>query len=948
MKTEMTRERWQTLKRIFNEALELAGTEREDYIQKACGEDHKLRKEVLSLLEAYDTPGVLDSPPNQLLTSVLTHHTSGEKKGKQIGPYEVLERLGHGGMGSVYLAERADGQFEQKVALKLLRTGFTSENQTRRFLAERQILASLNHEHIARLYDGGVTKDGQPWFAMEYVEGLSIDEYCDANQLTINQRLKLFLKVCRAVQYAHSKLIVHRDLKPSNILVTEDGTVKLLDFGIAKALNQDELLPERPPLTRTGLLPLTPAYASPEQVRGEPITAASDIYQLGVVFYELLCGCRPYEVSGRTPSEIERIICEEQPTRPSTAVTSISNSGDKTRHEVTDNRRTNVDHLQKRLRGDLDTIVMKTLRKEPDRRYDSAEQFATDIRNYMNGRPVTAHPDSLTYRARKFIRRHTIGVAATAVIIVLLIGYAITITWHSQRTQAALEQSQLETEKAEQVTEFLMSMFEASDPMETLGDTVTARVLLERGIQQAEALDSQPAVQAQMLDLTGRVFMNLGEYDEAESLLEQALDVREKNFRSPHSDLSESLHNLGVLFWENGQYEKAERYLREALEMKQELHEEVHESVANTMLSLAIVLKELRKFEEAEPLYHNSLEINRQVHGEKHETVANNLNSLGNFMESRGDFEEAEKHYLESLALYRELYGKEHPDVASSLTNLGRLKERMGDLETSVSHHQEALQIRRSVFDRLHPDVAESMYYLGRVFKDLDKIDIAEKNLKEALEIQRVVLDSLHPNTSQTLNMLGVIMGQKENYEAAEHYYSESLSIKRNRLGENHSDVGIGLNNLALVLVRQERYDEALGLLEKSREILLHNFDDDHPLVSYPLLGIAHVHLDREEPEKAEPLLRKSLDIQLSSSGEDHWMVGLIKSRLGRSLTAMEEFEKAEPLLIEGFEILDEQLGQSHDRTQRSIQNLIDLYEAWSKPEEISKYQEILATPNMP
>ena len=941
-----TYKRWQKLKNIFSEALELEDDEREAYIDKSCGEDEKLKEEVLSLLAAYDTHGAIDNSPEQLMKASFLHYKPGKKEGEQIGPYKIIQTTGHGGMASVYLAKRADGQFEQEVALKLLQTGFTSENQNRRFITERQILATLNHENIARLLDGGIIGNGQPWFAMEYVEGRPIDDHCDANQLTINQRLNLFLKVCDAVQFAHRKLIIHRDLKPSNILVTKEGKLKLLDFGIAKALNPEEVATEAGPKTRTGLLPLTPSYASPEQIRGDGVTAASDIYQLGMVLYELLTGCRPYEVSGRTPGEMEQIICEKQPARPGTAVTKLLpelKDNKNAPREVSQARQTKPDKLRKHLQGDLDTIVLKALRKEPDRRYDSVGQLTADIRNYMSGRPVMAHPDSMGYRVRKFMWRHKSGVAAFALIMLLLIGYAVTITWQSERIQAALERAKQETAKAEQVTGFLMDMFKASNPEKSLGDTIPARVLLERGIEQAERLNDQPQIQAQMLDVTGRVYMNLGQFAKAQGLLDTALNIRRTHLDSSHPDISESLHNMGVLFWENGKYKKANRYLRKALTRKQKIYDKAHESLANTMSVRANVLKERRKFKEAEPFYRKALEINRKIHGEKHESVANNLNNLGNFMESKGNYQEAEKLYLKSLELYKNLYGNNHPDVADCLTNLGRIKERLGKLEASVTHHQEALKIRRTLFDNQHPDIARSLYHQGRVLIDLEEYNKAKTFLKRALNIQRAVLDSLHPNKSKTLNLLGVIMRRKENYEAAKHYYKKSLAIKKERLGKDHTDVGITLNNLGLVVIKQKRYDEAFKYLEKSRNILLQNHEKDHPLLVYPLLGIAQIHLDKNRPEEAEPLLRKSLDIKLSAVDEEHWMVGLIKSRLGKCLMALEEFKEAESLMIEGFKTLDNELGTPHNRTQKSIRNLIQLYEAWSKPDSISKYRDLHA-----
>lgn len=942
----MQKENWHKIKQIFSEALELEGSERERFVEDACGNDKVLLNEVRSLLAAHESSSPLDKSPEDLKKSLFPRLETKKTKGKKVGPYKIKKELGHGGMGSVYLADRIDGQFEQQVALKLLRTGFTTENQKRRFLSERQILATLNHKNIARLLDGGITDDGQPWFAMEYVNGLPIDEYCDSRKLTIKQRLNLFLKVCDAVQSAHQKLIVHRDLKPSNILVTENGTVKLLDFGIAKALNQEDILGGAQPLTRTGLLPLTPAYASPEQVRNDPMTTASDIYQLGIVLYELLTGCRPYKVSGRTPSEVEQIICEKQPTRPSTAITKVlpeREDAENTLKKVSSNRQTKTEQLQKNLKGDLDTIVLKAIRKEPDRRYESAEQLAADIRHYLTGRPVMAHPDSMGYRTRKFIRRHRIGAISTAIIILLVIGYIITVTWHSQQTQAALVKAEQETKKAEQVTDFLMDMFEASNPEESLGDTVTAQTLLEQGIEQAQQLKDQPVIYAQMLDVTGLVYMNLGQYEQAQSLLKQAYDIRHTHLEAPHPEISESLHNLGVLFWENGQYNEAEKYLRDALKMLQKIHEGEHESLANTMNALAIVLKELRKFEQAEPLHRKALEMNRNIFGEKHKAVAQSLSNLGNFLESLGDYKQAKEYYQESLEIYQELYGNNHPLVAALLTNLGRITERLGNLETSLDHHQMSLEIKRAIYDDDHPDIAKSLYHLGRVNMDLENLDIAQQQLEQALAIQQVSLDSFHPNLSQTYNTLGILMHRKGNLEASQQFYQEALAIKEVRLGENHSDIGIQLNNIALVLIKQKKYDEAMDLLQKSKSIMLHNFEDDHPLLTYPLLGIAHVYLDTDEPEKAEPLLRESLDIQLSAMGEDHWMVGLIKSRLGRCLTAMREFEKAEPLLMEGLEILQEQLGASHNRTQRSIENLIALYEEWSKPKKSSEYQKLLA-----
>lgn len=940
----MPHQNWQIIKQIFSDALEIPESERKKFVIEACGENKQLLEEVQSLLAAHENPGPLDKSPENLKQSLLGSLRTQSYKNQVIGNYKIIKRLEDGGMGSVFLAKRSDGQFDQHVALKLLRTGFVTDTQNQRFLAERQILASLIHKNIARLVDGGITQNGQPWFAMEYVKGLPIDEYCDKNQLTIKERLRLYKDVCNAVQFAHQKLIVHRDLKPSNIFVEEDGTVKLLDFGIAKALKPDDILRGRMPVTKTGLLPLTPAYASPEQIRGESITTASDIYQLGILLYELLTGSTPYNVSGRSPSEIEHIICETTPGRPSAAVTKNPDGHSAmTPQKISAVRKTDPAKLQRLLKDELDIIVLKAMHKDPGRRYESAGHFASDIDNFLQGKPVFAHPDSMLYRGQKFIQRHKTSFFSSAAIILLLIGYTVTITYHSQRTESALEQAQQESEKAEQVIEYLMDMFEASDPSESLGENVTARQLLENGISQAEQLQEQPEVQAQMIDLTGRVYMNLGEYGKADELLNRGYQIRENHFTPPHNDIAESLHNLGILSWNRGDYSQAENYLRNALQMERQLYKGTHESVSNTTMSLAIVLKELGKFEEAEPLYKQALEMDREIFGEKHEFVANDLNNFGNFLESQGDYEGAREYYLKSLELYRELLGNKHPSVAGSLTNLGRISERMGEVNKSVDYHMEALQIRKKVFDEQHPDVAESLYELGSVLLDIEKYDEAELHLKQSLAIQKSALDPLHPDISQTLNSLGVLMGRTENYEASEQYYRESLKLTQQQLGETHSDAGITMNNLGLALIRQQKYDEARQYLELSLQVLSQNFDENHPMIIYPLLGLAHIHLDTGKPDAAEPFLQRSLDIQLESSGEDHWKVGVIKSRLGRCFTAMDEFEKAEPFLIDGHEILSEQLGDNHNRTRTAIENLVSLYDSWEKPGKADEFKKLLA-----
>jgi eukaryotic-like serine/threonine-protein kinase len=895
---------WQKLKRIFNEALKMDKSDRKGYVEKVCGKDRHLRKDVLSLLNAHEIPGKLDYRPDQLLNSVFSEKMPENKKGKQIGPYKITDELGHGGMGSVFLAERADGQFKQRVALKFLRAGFTSENQSRRFMAERQILAALNHENIARLLDGGVTDEGQPWFALEYVKGQPIDEYCNTRKRTVEQRLNFFLKVCDAVQSAHQKLIVHRDLKPSNVLVTDDGTVKLLDFGIAKVLNEEEPFQESaPPLTRTGLLPLTPAYASPEQVRGEVITTASDIYQLGIILYELLTGNRPYEVSGKTPSEVEQIICEEQPVRPSTAVTNILPSKGDSGNQSSKNNYVLQNYsgqLKKKLRRDLDTIVMKALRKEPERRYESADQLASDIRHYLAGRPVAAHPDSRSYRAGKFIRRHKIGFVSSVLILLLLMGYAATITWHSQRTQAALEQAQTETARAEQVTDFLMSMFEASDPAEALGDTVTAGVLLERGMQQAEQLDEQPEIQAQMFNVVGQVYSRLGQYGQSEELLKRALAIRK------------------------------------------ELYGEDHQTTASTKVQLATALHLSGNYMEAEPLLRDALAVKNQVLESDNPRIASTLSTLGGVLMGLGNYEEAEIALRDALEHQRMIFEGEHLDISETLNILGLLLDSIGELDAAESAMRESLEIRRSLLSDLDPRVTMTLNNLAMLLRKKGDYEAAEPAYREALSQKRTLYGDEHPSIAVTLNGLGLLLRDMGNDEDAEPVLREALEMRRALLGENHPRVAESLNNLGNLLESQGQLDQAASKIGEARLIFRNTLGDTHLIVAYPTIGLARIFMKKENYEDAEPLIRNALDIRKNALPADHSEIIEVQSMLGSCLIYLGEYHEAEFFLLNAYSSLRELENREPLLWTNTLEHLVRLYDTTDQPEKSDLYQRLL------
>ena len=891
---EMDAQQWQHIKQIFNEAQQRTGDAREAFLDEACGEDTTLRAEVQSLLHAHENEGPVDQALDAIQAALHSEEHTAAMKGQTIGPYELIEELGYGGMGRVFRARRADGQFEQQVALKLLAARFPAPDVQTRFLVERQILATLNHPNIARLFDGGMTDTGQPYFVMEIVEGRPIDAYCKAQQLSVRDRLILMLEVCNAVRYAHQHLVVHRDLKPSNILVTNSGDVKLLDFGIAKLLDPGAVHGTKVPHTQTGLLPMTPSYASPEQVRGEAITTVSDTYQLGVVLYELLTGCRPYQVENRTPSEIEQIICEEEPTRPSTAVSQQA-------EPMADTPESSA-QLGATLRGDLDLIVMKALRKEPKRRYEAVEQLAEDIRHTLNGRPVSAHPDRWTYRAGKFVQRHRWGVAVTAIIMVLLAGYAITVTWHSQRTQAALDRAQEEAQKSEQVTEFLVDLFRANDPSEARGETLTARDLMERGVERAERLEEQPEIQAELFDVVGRVYGRLGQYDDAREVLERSLMLRNELYEAPHPDMAKTNVRIASMLRKSGAYDTAEARFREAVNEQSRLLGSEHPEVAVTKSLLGGVLMAQGNLDEAEEMLRKARSIQEGNPDVDPLDRAETLNIFGLVLHNQNAQDEAESVLREALNLRRNQLGTRDPRVAMSLNNLAMVLRQRGD-----------------------PEAAEPVY-------------------REALSVKRALYDNAHPSTASTLNGLGLVLQDQEKYNAAESILQDALAMRRETLGPSHPRTAGTLNNLGNVLESQGRFEEAAARIREARTQFQSALGETHPYVAHPTVGLARLHMKQDRPEAAEPLLRTALLIRKEAFSAAHPNRIEVATMLATCLAQLGRYEEAESLLVSAREQLT---TRSSDETETllktTLTRLVELYEDWGKPDRAGAMEARLA-----
>jgi len=851
----------------------------------------------------------------------------------RIGPYRVERRIGQGGMGTVYLATRADEQFRKNVAIKVTSQGMDREEIIGRFLRERQILANLDHPNIARLMDGGTTDDGRPYFVMEYIDGLPIEDYCDNHKLSVPERLKLFRTVCSAVHYAHQNLVIHRDLKPGNILVTADGVPKLLDFGLAKVLNPELFASTAVPKT-TGIGLMTPQYASPEQARGEQITTATDVYSLGVILYELLTGHRIFEPSTWNIIDVLEAISDHQPEKPSSIVTrkkpgleGLQSSPEK----VGALRQSNPERLRRQLRGDLDNIVLMTLRKEPQLRYASAEALSEDIRRFLDGVPVQARKSTTAYRAGKFIRLHKIGVAAAAAFAFLLIAFAVTMVFQARKIA-------LERDKAMQISSFLTQIFRTSDPRQTRGDTITAREVLDQGAARIfSEFKKQPDVRASLMDTIGTVYESMGLFDKAQTLLQQSLDIREKLYGKNHLDVAESQSHLAHVFYEKGDYDKAETVYRQALALHQKLLGKENLITASDLIWLGDTLSENGKYPEAEKLARESVAIRKKLLGSGHPEVAKALNILGTILLwGKADYNTAEPMFREALAIDRKALGEIHPDVAVVLDNLGVLLWKRGQLAEAESSIWEALAIDRKVLKDDHPDVAGVLNDLAGVLRDKGDYPTAISLLRQSLAINHKALGNDQPQVAMNMSNLGLLLQEYGEYTESEKLMRDALAIDRKVFGNDHPNVAADMKNLALLLHDKGQYASAEQLYRQAITIIQKSLGNDHPDQTASLLGLGDLLIDTNRAKEAPPYIQKAILLWTKNS-PDNANIENGKSILGKCFASLGRMQEAEKLLIDSYEKLHSNNPRDR-RTRQCLQRLIDFYEHSGNKQKAEQY----------
>ena len=805
----MTPERWQKIQDIFEQAVALTDSQREDFLKQTCLGDHDLYRYVEGMIAAgAKTGGFIEKA---IVGAAVGGADEVSWPGRRIGPYRIERELGRGGMGEVFLAVRDDDEFEKQVAIKTARVGIRTDEILRRFRNERQILANLDHPNIARLLDGGTTENGTPYVVMDYVDGVRLDEYCDRNEITFKQRLEIFRRVCSAVSYAHQNLIIHRDIKPSNILVGEDGIPKLLDFGIAKLLAGDGSANGEAG-TRTGVRLMTPEYASPEQVRGQQITTAADVYSLGVVLYELLTGRRPYDLENRSSLEIDRLICEQEPSRPSTNATAraIDRSTGDQRSRVTNQH-------SKALRGDLDNIILMALRKEPERRYSSVEQFSDDIRRHLEGLPVLARHDTFGYRANKFIRRHSVGVIASTAVAILIAALVGFYTWQLAEER---NRARAEARKAEQVSQFLTQLFASSDPRETGGDKLTAKQILDAGADRIETeLAGQPEVRAALMDVMGVAYQNLGLLDEAERLLRGALEIRQNLYGTHDKNTAESLNHLASVYIARTDYNSAEPMFRRALEIEQSLDNDSAE-VADLLNNIAQVELSKGSDDEAERLYLEALALNRELFGAAHREIATNLSNLGSVMARKGETERALDYFRQGMIMRRTLLGDDHPDLAYSANNVAAMLHVMGRSEEAEPYYRQAAEIRRNALGEQHPMYNNTSANLALLLVDNGKLAEAESILERVLAAYERTIPFFHDSNGLARVYKATLHIKKGEYKKAEKFAREAIEIQYKVLPANSWRMSVSESILGEALMGQKKYKEAERLLTESYEVI--------------------------------------------------------------------------------------------------------------------------------
>jgi eukaryotic-like serine/threonine-protein kinase len=878
--------RWQKVQSLFHGAADLPASEQRVFLETQCGDDAGLISEVLILLEEDARGGsLLDSNVAEVASQIFGDPPGASLPFKEFGPYRIKQALGEGGMGVVYLAQRED--LGNEVAIKILRDAWVSPARRERFNAEQRTLAQLNHPSIARLYDADTSPDGTPFFVMEYVEGVPLTEFCKTQKCSVPERLRLFRAVCEAVLYAHQHAVIHRDLKPSNILVKADGSIRLLDFGIAKHLeNLGELVDQ----TITGLRLMTPAYAAPEQIRGEQVGIQSDVYSLGVVLYELLAGHLPFDFSSCTPAQAEKVLSEQEAEKPSAAAKKAAAAAEtETNRSATTASRTAW--------ADLDVLCLTAMHQDPQRRYQSVEALIRDVDHYLDGEPLEAQPDRWHYTLDKFVRRHWQLVSAAAVVFALLVGLVI---FYTVRLTRARNAALMQAARTQRIQRFMLNLFQGGDPSAGPADDLRVVTLLDRGVQEARSLDAEPAVQAELFETLGGIYQKLGKLEQSDSLMESALAKREALYGPDSTETAKGLLALGSLRAAEARYADAERLIRQALDRDKRHLPANDPAVAKAMLALGGVLEDRGAYDQSIAILEQTVQL-YSAPGSEPADLADSLYELGNAQFYAGNYQRSEEINQRVLTMYKQIYGERHPRLADVLINLGAIRLDLGHYPEAERYDRQALDIVQAWYGKDNPETATDLTILARSLIYQRRYEEASDLLQQSLAIKERTFGKVHPSVASTLNELGSVALSEGKYDAAEQDFERMTDIYRTEYGEQHYLFATALSNLASVYTAQQQWT------------------------------------------RAEKLYRQAIPIYTQSQSPTHINTGIARIKLGRTLLRQHRYAEAEAESHAGYDILIIQMDPKVSWLMNARKDLAEEYDDLKEPEQAAKFRAEIA-----
>lgn len=880
----MNPDRWRLIQELFARAVDLPAA-RWPEVLRASGADQEVVAEVLELLAADEDAAHDGSVLGRDISDVATRLIdTPAAPPPDIGPYHLLDVLGEGGMGTVFRAERSDTK--GVVAIKILRDARLSPARRVRFQREQRLLAQLRHPGIAPIYDAGSLPDGTPFFAMELVEGVSITQYCREHGTPIDERLRLFRAVCEAVQYAHQQAVIHRDLKPSNILVTREGRVKLLDFGISKRVKETLAGPSDDE-TRDGLRLMTPAYAAPEQLRSGHTAVDTDVYSLGVVLYELLAEGPPFDLDDHTPSEVVDIVLAGDVERPSAAW----------RERRRTARPRAASGPSRNQWADLDVLALKAMHREPGRRYPTVEALARDIDHYFKGQPLEARPDAFSYRVGKFVRRNRRPLAGAA----LAVGAIATVViFYTAQLKRARDEALAEEARVMRIQRFTRGLFDGGEKQYAPSKDLLVIKVVDRGLAQARGFDGDPAVQSDLYATLGSIYQRLGDTKQADWLLRAALDKRRALYGWNARVVIDSQIALATLRDFQEELGEAERLARDALAAAQALR-------------------------PADPL-----------------TVASALALLGRVLEDSGKYPAAEPPLREAIRLYTEL-APGTAELAGSVTELANVKFYESDYDTSWTLNQQALALDRSIRGEHHPTYSSDLFNLGAIQDQRGDYGAAEKYYRQGLAITRAWFEPKHPQVASDMTMLARILSKEGRYDEARALLDQAVSIQESIHGPDHAAVASALNELGIIARNAGNYDDAERTFSRIQRIYRKQFPDGHYLQGLATSNLASVELARGNYAHAEAGFREALAIYATKLSPDHDNVGITRVRLGRTLLAERRFEEARAESLAAYDILmRKKVASSIQWLKMAREDLAAEYEALGQPAEGLRYKREL------